>query len=515
MNKHATYLVYALALIKFIFPFFLVDGNFQLHATEFVNFDTAKNFQWGYINGEPPLLNWISLMQHQFAASVMVIKFVPAAFGALTYLFVGLIIVELGGKLFATFLAFLPFVLSIYLPLQFYYGSDTLAICFFAAISFFIIKYSYTKQIVWLYFFGVFIGLGLLSSNLFYIIVLLLVASFALSKRYKIVFTSLHFYLALAIGVGMFLPHLIWQQNQVLNAHTNIAKSISIEAYSLEQLLFILGGSFIWIIGILYIALTPKGREHLPFLIVFIVTNFIFFIEQEEAKNLLPMYAILLAFGAYNIERLTTRYVRILRYVSITPLFYVGFMSMPAYMPILPPDQLASLYLGRNMQQDKLLIWEDNNAHDLPQHFAEMIGYKEILEKVAKVYHGVNEQDKANTIIVSKNRVLAAAVNFYRNDYQLPTTIVANEDFYFTSNINTKIVNVVFIGNPIPETNIELFKNFENSYLAEEFNENNYSKFKGTKIMLYLKANETLNNLVKNNNVVINTPLPKTYLANK
>jgi hypothetical protein len=276
-----------------------------------------------------------------------------------------------------------------------------------------------------------------------------------------------------------------------------------------------LGGSFIWIIGILYIALTPKGREHLPFLIVFIVTNFIFFIEQEEAKNLLPIYAILLAFGAYNIERLTTRYVRILRYVSITPLFYVGFMSMPAYMPILPPDQLASLYLGRNMQQDKLLVWEDNNAHDLPQHFAEMIGYKEILEKVAKVYHGVNEQDKANTIIVSKNRVLAAAVNFYRNDYQLPATIVANEDFYFTSNINTKIVNVVFIGNPIPEKNIELFKNFENSYLAEEFNENNYSKFKGTKIMLYLKANETLNNLVKNNNVVSNTPLPEIYLANK
>jgi hypothetical protein len=515
MNKQPVYLVYTLALIKFIFPFFLIDFSFQLHATEFINYDVATSFNLGYNNNEAPLLYWLGILQHQLGTSIMVLKLVPALFGALTYCFVGLIVVELGGKLFAVFLAFLPFILSIYLPIQFYYSAETLTICMYAAVVFAIIKHLNTKKNVWLYCFGLFLGFGLLSSNLFFITAIITVASFALTKQYRILYTNINFYIPLFIGILMYLPHLIWLNEKANFSFLNAMQTnLSFEAYSLQQLFFVLGGAFIWIIGILYMALTPKGREHLPLLISFLLTNFIFFINQIDAKNLLPLFSILIAFGAFNIERLTTRYVRILRYVSITPLFYVGFTNMPTYMPILPPDKLASIYSGRNLQQGNLLVWDDNSKHDIPQSFAEMIGYKEILEKVSKVYHGVNEQDKANTVIVCKNKALAAAVNFYSNDYQLPKTILANDDFYFTSNIKNNIVNVVFLGNPIPEQHTELYKNFENSYLADEFNENHYSKYKGTKIMLYLKANETLNNLVRNNNLV-NNKTEESFLANK
>lgn len=515
MNKHCTYLVYALALIKFIFPFFLIDFNFQLHATEFVNYDTASSFNWGYNKADAPMLYWISILQHQLGTNVFMLKCVPAFFGALAYCFVGLIVVQLGGKLFAVFLAFLPFILSIYLPVQFFYSTETLAICFYTAMVYSIVKHTYTKKLMWLYTFGIFCGLGMLSNQHFLITAAITICCFALSKRYSTVFLNVHFYVALFIALIIYLPHLIWLNEQVnSNTINTVATAISIEAYSLQQLFFILGGAFIWIIGILYIALTDKGREHLPFLISFLIINIVFFINQVDAKNLLPLYAILLAFGAFNIERLTTRYVRILRYVSITPLFYVGFMNMPTYMPILPPDKLASIYTGRELHQTNILLWDDNNKHDIPQNFAEMIGYKEILEKTSKVYHGINEQDKINTVIVCKNKAIAAAVNFYKNDYQLPSAIVANDDFYFTSNIKNNIVNVVFIGNPVPEQHVELYKNFENSYLADEFNENQYSKYKGTKIMLYLKANETLNNQVRNNHV-FEDDKEESFLANK
>ncbi len=514
MNKSYVYLVITLSIIKFIFPFFLVDSNFQLHSAEFELFDTAKSFSWGYEKTDGPLLYWISLLQHSFGGNIIAIKFVPALFGALSYFFVGLIVIELGGKLFAVFLAFLPFVLSIYLPVQFSYNTDALTICWFAAITYFIIKYIAKNNPLWLYLFGVSMGLGLLSSVDFVTLLLIFIVSLLISKRYRIIFFSLHFYLAVFIGVTIYLPHINWLLHQQSFSTIAITQTEKFDTYAMQQLLFILGGVFIWIIGVLYIALTPKGREHLPFLMMFIAANVFFFNNGDDAKKLLPLFSILLAFGAYNIERLTTRYVRILRYVSITPLFYVGFMNMPTYMPILPPDQLASLYLGRNLQETKVLVWDDNTKHELPQHFAEMLGYKDIIEKVAKVYHSVNEHDKANTVIVSKNRALAAAINFYKNVYLLPNTVIANDDFYFTSNINSNIVNVVFIGNPVPEKNIELYKNFENSYLAEEFTENNYSKFKGTKIMLYLKANETLNNQVRNTSDN-NSASKDNYLADK
>ena len=116
--KQTNRLILLLALIKFVLPFLLQSNYYEPHRDEFLYLSEGQHMAWGYME-VPPLLSVFAWLTNVFGGAMFWIKFWPSLFGALTFVITARIVVSLGGKTFALLLAFLPFVLGVYLRLQF------------------------------------------------------------------------------------------------------------------------------------------------------------------------------------------------------------------------------------------------------------------------------------------------------------------------------------------------------------------------------------------------------------
>jgi hypothetical protein len=106
-------LLYILALIKLILPFFLQHPAYEPHRDEFLYLAEGKHMAWGFME-VPPLLSVFAWLTHLFGDGFFWIKFWPSLIGALTYVIAGKLILSLGGGRFALVLAFFCFFFSAY-----------------------------------------------------------------------------------------------------------------------------------------------------------------------------------------------------------------------------------------------------------------------------------------------------------------------------------------------------------------------------------------------------------------
>ena len=87
-----------------------------------------------------------------------------------------------------------------------------------------------------------------------------------------------------------------------------------------------------------------------------------------------------------------------------------------------------------------LLRWEDGKDHSLPQDFADMLGWKELTQKVDKVYD--NLQNKEQTLILCDNYGQAGAINYYTVNKSLKA-VSFNADYINWFNLDVKIQNFI------------------------------------------------------------------------
>src|SRR5215467_9102344 len=115
MQKHDR-LLYILAFIKFILPFLLQSPLYNPHRDEFLYLAEGHHMSLGFME-VPPMLSVFAWLTNVFGDGMFWMKLWPSLFGSFTYLIAGRIILSLGGRSFALFLAVLPFVFGAYLRL--------------------------------------------------------------------------------------------------------------------------------------------------------------------------------------------------------------------------------------------------------------------------------------------------------------------------------------------------------------------------------------------------------------
>src|SRR5215216_293285 len=142
-------LLYILALVKLVIPFFLQNSSFQPHRDEYLYLAEGHHLAWGYLE-VPPLLSVFAWLTNAFGGSMFWIKIWPALFSAFTFLFVGKIILAFGGKTFALILGWLPFMIDGYMRLFFLFQPNFLEVFFWTAIAFCVIRYIQSQQNKWL-----------------------------------------------------------------------------------------------------------------------------------------------------------------------------------------------------------------------------------------------------------------------------------------------------------------------------------------------------------------------------
>src|SRR6476619_4369413 len=158
MQPHNRFL-YILAFVKLILPFLLQSPLYEPHRDEFLYLAEGRHMAWGFME-VPPLLSVFAWLTNVFGEGMFWIKFWPSLFGSLTYIIVGKIILSLGGRTFALFLAFLPFIFGAYLRLFYLFQPNFLEVFFWTMLAYSIIRYIQTTKNKWLYIFGITAGLG-------------------------------------------------------------------------------------------------------------------------------------------------------------------------------------------------------------------------------------------------------------------------------------------------------------------------------------------------------------------
>lgn len=494
MKKNYT-ILYLLAFIKFILPFFLQNNIYEPQRDEFLYLAEAHHMAWGFME-IPPLLSVFAWISNLFGESTFWIKFWPSLFGAFTYIIVGKIILSLGGKAFALFLGFLPFVFGAYLRMHFLFQPNFLEIFFWTMIAYSAIRFIQTEKNLWLYVLGVCVGLGMLSKYSVAFFVISMVAGLLFTAQRKI-FLNKHLYFAAFIAFLIFLPNLLWQYNRnfPVFVHMKELKETQLQYISpanflIDQLLMNLPCVFIWIAGLYFSIFKQKGKYRIfAWAYLFVITLLLYF--QGKSYYSMGVYPVLIAFGAYQLEQFTAKQYRVWKYAFIIIPFVLGIPLIPLLLAVAKPEKLAAYYKAAHLEKVGLLKWEDLKNHSLPQDFGDMLGWKEMTEKTAQAYSTLNEEEKKHTIIFCDNYGQTGAINFYGKKYHLPEAYSDNASFLYWLPDSLHIDNLVLVTDDQQEMQHEFIKEFSSATLSDSVT-NVYARERGTLIIILKGANKKI-----------------------
>jgi hypothetical protein len=198
----------------------------------------------------------------------------------------------------------------------------------------------------------------------------------------------------------------------------------------------------------------------------------------------------LLAAGGLAWERLFTARKWVLYIVA---LLVIGLTVpfIPIALPTMSPEKLAAFYKEKGVGKIGLLKWEDQKDHELPQDFADMLGWKELSDKTKTFFYSNSIFARSNTIIYCRNYGQAGALPFYANDDYFSYRIISdNGSFLLWISDRLWFKNLIFIGRNMPGKDDEVFQHFSNVTVIDSVT-NKLSRQFGDKIIYFENVDST------------------------
>jgi hypothetical protein len=491
-------LLYALAVIKFIVPFLLQNAYFQPQRDEFLYLAEGHHLAWGYME-IPPLLSVFAWITNLFGTSTFWLKLWPSLFGACTFLIAGKIIISFGGKALALFLGFLPFIFGAYLRVHFLFQPNFLEIFFWTMIAYSILCFIQTQKNSWLYVFGVSAGLGMLSKYSVAFFIISIILGLLITRNRKI-FSNKHLYFSALLAFLIFLPNLLWQYLyhfpvivHMKELHQFQLQYVQPSGFLTDQILMTLPCVFIWIAGLYFVVFKEKGKYRIfAWAYLFVILILLYF--QGKSYYALGAYPVLFAFGAIHLERFAKQHSAAWKYAFILIPFILGIPLIPLLLPTWKPEKLAAYYQARHLDKTGLLKWEDLENHQLPQDFADMLGWKEMTQKTAQAYNTLSDEEKKHTLIFADNYGQAGAINYYGKEYGLPVAYSDNASFLYWLPDSLRLHNLILVTGDKQEMQRPFLNYFSSAELSDSIT-NQYAREHGSLIIILKGANEKMNQL--------------------
>ncbi|MFH7017058.1 glycosyltransferase family 39 protein [Flavobacterium sp. FlaQc-47] len=493
-----TIILIGFILFKFVLQYLLISPEYDLQRDEYLHLDQAHHLAWGYLS-VPPVTSWISYLIFLLGNSVFWIRFVPALFGALTLLIVWKTIKVLKGNLYALVLGATCILFSSLLRINMLYQPNSLDVLCWTAFYYVIIQYISTEKPKWLFIGAILFAFGFLNKyNILFLLIGLLPA-LILSDQRK-VFTEKKLYFALILGLVLILPNLLWQYNNQFPIvhHMKVLSQTQLVnvdrlGFLKEQILFFIGSFFV-ILAALYALLFYKPFAKFKLFFASIIFTLVVFIYlKAKAYYAIGLYPVYIAFGAAFLSQiLQTGWKRYLKPVFIIlpllffiPMYYLSFPNKSPEYIVNHPEKYKKL---------GMLRWEDGKDHDLPQDFADMLGWKELARKTDSVYALMPNTEK--TLVLCDNYGQAGAINYYTK--KGIKAVSFNADYVNWFNLNIQYKNLIRIKTHEEHNNEfkETSPYFESSKIAGEVT-NKYAREYQTIIYVFTNAKININKRIE------------------
>jgi 4-amino-4-deoxy-L-arabinose transferase-like glycosyltransferase len=495
--SRSQYVITAFAVVKFLVPFLLINTQFELHRDEYLYLADADHLAWGYIE-MPPMLAVMGYISKLLGSSMQAVYLWGSLFGAATVFIVGKIVIQLKGNTTAVFIACLAFLCSGFLRMNILFQPNFLDVFFWTLSSYFIVCWIDTDDKKFLYYIGICFGLGILGkyTMAFYIIAFLVAV--VLTDRRKALLTP-HFISAMFLGIIICSPNLIWQYQHHFPVmhHMDLLTTQQLRYNSRfdflsDQLLISLPSFFIWLGGLWYLLMKTDGRKHVAIAFIYIGIIAILLYFNGKGYYAAAIYPTLMAFGGIWFSKIAVpKYNIWLTWFASVLMLGLAIISLPMVVPFMSAEKLADYYKSIHAEKSSVLRWEDHNQHPLPQDFADMLGWKEMAEKTAKVYHSLPDSVKAQAMVYGDNYGEAGALSFYRKKLGLPEIFSDNASYIFWLPDHFTAKYFLFVTHYLPDDDDAFFNHWGKREIIDSVTQK-YAREYRAKIILYSQPDDSV-----------------------
>lgn len=493
-----TLILLGFILLKFLLQYCLISSDYDLQRDEYLHLDQGQHLAWGF-QSVPPFSSWVSYLIHLFGNAVFWVKFFPALFGALTIYIVWKAIEALNGNLFALILGATCVLFSGLLRLNTLYQPNSFDVLSWTAFYFAALKYFKTENAKWLFIGAVVFAFGFLNKYNLAFLVLGFLPSILLTEQRNI-FAKKELYLALLLGLLIVSPNLIWQYKNnfpVIHHLKELSDTQLVNVNRVDflksQIFFFIGSIFVIISALYALMVYSPYKKYKAFLFTLILTLIVFIYFKAKDYYAIGLYPIYIAFGSvFLADKIKQGWGRFLQpvFIVIPILFFI-----PMY-DIFFPNKSPGYIINHKQTYQKLglLRWEDGKDHELPQDFADMLGWKELALKVDSVYSKMPGKEK--TLILCDNYGQAGAINYYTQ--RNIKAVSFNADYIDWFDLTKKYENIIRIieSNETDKEFKDISPFFETSLIAGAVT-NKYSREFGTSVVVFTGAKIDINKRIK------------------
>jgi hypothetical protein len=225
------------------------------------------------------------------------------------------------------------------------------------------------------------------------------------------VFLDKFFWLGGALAFLIFLPNIVWQiQNdfatlELLRNVQATGKNVVMSPleFIVSQIMMLLPMTLpVWIAGIWFLL---------------------------ADKNAWKFRFLLFAAGAVWWEAMIEKF-RALRFARIgLPVLIIGMAAfvLPFALPVLPVEKLIAYQEATGFKPPKSEVGHEGV---LQQIYGDQFGWREMVEKVAGVYHSLPPEERAKAGIFASNYGEAGAIDFFGGQYGLPKAISPHQSYF-------------------------------------------------------------------------------------
>ncbi len=489
MKKAEAYwpLILLLAIIKFLLPLFLQSPVYELQRDEFLYYQQGQHLALGYLEN-PPLLSYLGQISSWFGDHAAWIKIWPCLFGAATLVVTCLVAAELGGGLFAQFIAGLGIITGAFMRVHFLYQPNILDIFFWTLALYFLLLYVTRQQDKYLYGIAISLAFGWWSKYSVLFIAAAIILGILLSPHRKLLLKRKAWAAGL-IALLLILPNVLWQytHNWPLVHHMNELKETQLRYlnkadFIKEQFLLLFPVLFVWITGLIWLI---RKKQYQIFGLIYLLVIALLMFGSGKGYYALGVYPLLLAAGGAAMERWSAGR-QWLRYSITALIIALSIPLIPMLLPVWKPDKLAGFYQKMGMEKIGLLKWEDQQNHPLPQDFADMLGWRELAEKTESAFiKSLPDDVRDNTIIYCRHYGQAGSLKFYgRSSSFRERVFTDNGSFLLWIPGRLDFKHILFVGRRFPDKDDEVFQHFR-SYTLLDSVTNPFSRQLGDKIILF------------------------------
>jgi hypothetical protein len=201
----------------------------------------------------------------------------------------------------------------------------------------------------------------------------------------------------------------------------------------------------VWLLGLCYFFFLRMGRDFRLFGWISVAVFVLLVTLRGKPYYAAPVYPALFGGGAIVIESIIKKRDWNSLKPAIIIIFVIGgLITAPMALPVLPVETFIrySRALGIKLQSG-----ETNELGELPQHFADMFGWEEMVKAVAAVYSNLTPEEQSRCTILTSNYGQAGAIDFFGGKHNLPKSICGHNSYYlwgprdYTGEITISLMN--------------------------------------------------------------------------